>query len=160
MEPTVTATEATNSESTHNYITDPSMEKVMKKDIPKDMTPTHAKTIPEEIIPQKLKDARVTLTSINDSFVHRPETAAKLDFAMNTDMHGYWIVYGPMGMGKSELVEHTVKDKSAVVMLTVCKVDSKEELIGLLMKELGVEDDLKLDLKKLQNRWRYSLDCF
>ncbi len=77
----------------------------LKKDM-KDIA-VDLKIIPEEIIPQKLKEAKVTSSEAGKNYIDRPSIQRKIEYAFDNDVKGYFVVYGAKGMGKSEIVEHT-----------------------------------------------------
>lgn len=108
------------------------------------------KLIPEEVIPPKLKEAKITSSVAGDTFVDRPALKLKIEEAMSENVDYYLVVYGAKGMGKSELVQHTAIGKPSIVKLYVSNSSTKEQLISALMQELTL-DGITLNMSKLQS---------
>ena len=109
------------------------------------------KLIPEEVIPPRLKEAKVTCSDAGEDFIERPALKAQIEEVMDVTTASYTVVYGAKGMGKSEIVEHSAIGKSAVVVLHVNNASSVEQLMASLMKKLTINGDIYLDFSTLKN---------
>ncbi len=109
------------------------------------------KWIAEEVIPPKLLQSSLLSSKAGDKYIERPALKSQLDYAMSADIDGYWIVYGPKGEGKSEIVEHNAINRSAVVKVVVSNAGTKEEVIASIMTKLTVEGGYNLDIDALKS---------
>jgi len=85
-----------------------------------------------------IKNAEIT-PSTSTQFVSRPKIEAKLNEAFTyTSLGGgsYTIVYGPKGIGKTELVDHVASGKKGVIKVTVSSANTKEGIIQTTSKKL------------------------
>jgi len=86
-----------------------------------------------------IRNAEITHSS-SAQFVPRPKIEEQIMNALTySSLKGgrYTIVYGPRGIGKTELVDHTAIGKKGVVKVTVSSASSKTGVIQAITEELG-----------------------
>ncbi len=82
--------------------------------------------------------------SLSRHFVHRPNIEEKIKNVLTgTDLScgAYTIVYGPKGIGKTELVDHTAIRMKGVVKVNVYSEKEKKEVIQAVIKNLVGEKE-------------------
>ena len=91
-----------------------------------------------------------TITHSRSShFIARPKMKEKIGEAFTYEsLKGdrYTIVYGPKGIGKTELVDHTAIGKKGVVKMRISSTNSKDEVIQSLTKKLLGESNSNFDV--------------
>lgn len=98
-----------------------------------------------------IKNAEIT-HSISDHFVHRPKIEGIINEALTYTFlkNGrYTIVYGPKGIGKTELIDHMTIGKKGVVKVKVSSANTKNGIIQSMTKKLVVviiPSELDVDL--------------
>lgn len=107
------------------------------------------------IFDEKLSFA-ITKSEITHSrstdFVPRPKIEEQINKAFTNESRrgdGYTIVYGPKGVGKSELVDHVAIGKKGVVKVKVSSANNKSEVIQSIAKRLlggATHTDLDIDI--------------
>ena len=98
------------------------------------------KTLIQKEKDKKLSDAIVNST-INDSKSKNYVTRQKLEDDVKkifvSELIGiYYIIYGPRGVGKSEVVDHVAIGEPAFIKISVTSADSKNDLIQQITTEL------------------------
>jgi hypothetical protein len=96
-----------------------------------------------EKAPSALEKSHIDKATLAKTFVARPGVREKIREALVTkEPVNYYVVYGPRGVGKSEIVAQTAaeKENKYVVWHKVASASSREELIkGLLFELTGQE---------------------
>ncbi len=88
------------------------------------------------LLPAAIDQAKVT-KSASKNYVERPGLVSLIQRALTTAPYGgYWVVYGPKGVGKSEAVDHTAINQRGVVKLLVTSANSKDDIIRSLTRKL------------------------
>jgi hypothetical protein len=106
-----------------------------------------------ESIPPALEKARVTSSAAEAEYVSRPDVEAKINGYLDSKTTSYCVIYGAKGVGKSEVVNHTVIGRRAVVKVTVTSVGNQDDLVALIMskltgKKISLDIDLLVDIFK------------
>jgi hypothetical protein len=98
-----------------------------------------------------IRNAEITHSS-SAQFVPRPKIEEQIMNALTySSLKGgrYTIVYGPRGIGKTELVDHTAIGKKGVVKVTVSSASSKTGVIQAMAKKLlgkSTHSDFDIDM--------------
>ena len=85
-----------------------------------------------------IEKAEIT-SSRSKNFIPRPNIAQKIYDALTYESledDCYTIVYGPKGIGKTELVDHTAIGRKGVVKVKVSSANKKEEVVQSITKKL------------------------
>jgi hypothetical protein len=89
-----------------------------------------------KLLPGKIERSKVT-KSASKNYVERPGLVSLIKRVLNAaPIGGYWVVYGPKGVGKSEAVDHTAINQRGVVKLLVTSANSKDDIIRDLTEKL------------------------
>ncbi len=78
-------------------------------------------------------------SSISGDFTNRPKIEEQIRSVLTNEhlrAHSYTIVYGPNGIGKTELVDHTAIGLKGVVKILVSSATTREEIIQSLSVQL------------------------
>lgn len=100
-----------------------------------------------------IQNAEIT-HSRSSHFVSRPNIEKKINAALTTsslDADSYTIVYGPKGIGKTELVDHAAIGKKGVVKVLVSSANTRDDVIQSITKKLfggATHSDLDIDVFK------------
>ena len=81
-------------------------------------------------------------------FVSRPKIEVQIERALTytcLDNDHYTIVYGPNGVGKSELVDHTAIGKKGVIKVEIYSASTRSEIILAVTKKLLGETAIQSD---------------
>jgi hypothetical protein len=101
------------------------------------------------LLPAAIDQAKVT-KSASKNYVERPGLVSLIQRALTTAPYGgYWVVYGPKGVGKSEAVDHTAINQPGVVKLLVTSANSKDDIIRDLTEKLLGTASAGLNVEKL-----------
>ena len=95
-----------------------------------------------------IQNSTITHSRSSD-FIARPKMKEKIDLALTYEsLKGdcYTIVYGPKGIGKTELVDHTAIGMKGVVKMRISSTNSKDEVIQSLTKKLLGESNSNFDV--------------
>jgi 5-bromo-4-chloroindolyl phosphate hydrolysis protein len=100
-------------------------------------------------LPKAIEQSMITESFARDHIhVQRKDVETKISLAL-CDIEKYYIVYGPKGAGKSEIVHHVALEKEAVIKVDVTSAQTKEDIIKILCRKLVGSDMTAVDLDDL-----------
>ena len=94
----------------------------------------------------KIEMSTITKSTSNH-YVNRPELESQVVKAETSVPLGcYWVIYGPKGVGKTELIDHVSIGNKGVVKVFVTSADSKDDIMSALSKKLLGTDSVRVDI--------------
>lgn len=99
-----------------------------------------------KFLPKAIEKAKIK-EPFKNNHVHvmRKSVEHDIDLAM-TSRTGYYVVYGPKGMGKSEIVHQLAMDRAGFIKLDIHSAHSREDIIHELSKKLLGEHSTNVDM--------------
>lgn len=102
----------------------------------------------KERVSRAISESKITET-ISKNYVRREELEVLMEKAFSAKPYGlYNIVYGPKGVGKSELVDHVAMGKPAVIKVSITSYMSQDDLIEQITTKLLNRPEI-LDIETL-----------
>ena len=90
----------------------------------------------KDLLPSKIENRHIEET-VTTKYVSRIGLEEKIKLIMQKIPNGiYRIVYGPKGVGKTELVDHTALGIGAVIKLIITSAKSKDDIVAALSREV------------------------
>jgi hypothetical protein len=102
----------------------------------------------QDDIPEALEKSSVILSLSDSKYISRPDIESKISRFLDSPNTKYCIVYGVSGVGKSEVVDHTVIGRRAVVKVSVYDFRSRDDLVASVISRL-TEEEISLTVDNL-----------